>query len=156
MVELKLRGLSEGMVEGLSEVVLRVKDLDRMQNFYGDILGLTLWRRFDDNIVFFKLSNTLGKRPQTLALFVDRWPPNVPNPKWSGLDPSRTTLHHFALSVTLSSLLKAGQLLASAEVSTVERTFAWAGWRSLMLLDPEGNTVELVAVDPSIYEPDSN
>jgi catechol 2,3-dioxygenase len=107
-------------------------------------------------MVFFKLADRPGERPQTLALFAERWPPNVPGAPWTGLEASTTTMHHFALSVSLPSLLRAAELLASARVLTFERTFAWAGWRSLMIADPESNVVELVALDPSLREANSN
>jgi catechol 2,3-dioxygenase-like lactoylglutathione lyase family enzyme len=56
--------LPKGNICGLAEVVLRVRDLDEMQNFYSRTLGLQLWRRFGDDMAFFKLSPTAGSRPQ--------------------------------------------------------------------------------------------
>jgi catechol 2,3-dioxygenase-like lactoylglutathione lyase family enzyme len=148
--------LPQGTVKGLAEVVLRVKDLDAMQAFYGDVLGLILLKRFGDDMSFFKLPNGSRESPQTLALFSEKWQANVPDAPWGGLERSTTTLHHFTLSVSLSDLFKARELLTSAQVPTHGRTFTWAGWRSLMIADPEGNVVELVASDPSIHEPMSD
>lgn len=145
--------LPTGMVAGLAEVVLRVRDLDRMQAFYGGTLGLPLWRRFGDDMVFFKLDASAGGRQQAITLLVERWPSNVAGHGWAGLDPSRTTIHHFALALDLEALRRATALLRQAGVAATERTFPWVGWRSLMLQDPEGNVVELVADDPSVLDP---
>ena len=141
--------LPTGMVEGLAEVVLRVRDLDAMQRFYADVLGLPLLRRFGDDMAFLELPARAGARVQTVTLFVDRWPSNIPGTAWAGHDQPQSTLHHFALAMSLPSLREAAQLLAKAGVAAHERTFPWVGWRSLMLVDPEGNTVELVADDSS-------
>lgn len=142
--------LPSGMVRGLAEVVLRVRDLDAMQRFYEGVLGLPPLRRFGDDMAFLALPATAGGRAQAVALFVDRWPSNIPDAAWAGHDQPRSTLHHFALAVSLPALDDAARLLSAAGVTTHERTFPWAGWRSLMLQDPEGNTVELVADDPSL------
>jgi catechol 2,3-dioxygenase-like lactoylglutathione lyase family enzyme len=131
-------------------VVLRVHDLDAMQRFYADVLGLPLLRRFGNDMAFLELPERAGNTMQAVALFVDRWPSNIPGAAWAGHDQGRSTLHHFALTVSLPNLRRAEGLLADAGVATTERTFPWAGWRSLMVADPEGNTVELVAVDPAI------
>jgi catechol 2,3-dioxygenase-like lactoylglutathione lyase family enzyme len=148
--------LPGGMVGTLAEVVLRVRSLDLMQEFYAEVLGLPLWRRFGDDMVFFKLPAGQSERPQTLALFAESWPSNMPCESWSGHDRSKSTLHHIALGIRLEDLHNAAHLLGRSGVPTVERTFPWVGWRSLMLRDPETNTVELVASDPTILaaEPD--
>ena len=88
-----------------------------------------------------------------MALFADRWPSNAAAHAWAGLDPTRTTIHHFALAVGLEDLRAAAVLLGQAGVATTERVFSWVGWRSLMLQNPEGNVVELVADDPSVLDP---
>ena len=148
--------LPEGSVGSLVEVVLRVRDLDAMRSFYADTLGLRFWRRFGDDMVFFKLPERIGRRPQALALFVDRWPSNIESKRWAGLDPDRTTIHHFALAIDAENLRSIEAALLAAGVSVEERTFPWVGWRSLMLEDPEGNVVELVADDPTMSASVSN
>ncbi len=133
-----------------------MKDFEAMQAFYGETLGLTFWRRFGADMVFFKLPETVGGRSQALALFVDRWPSNAAAHNWAGLDSATTTLHHFALAVALEDLRKTAAALEAAGVKTAERVFPWVGWRSLMLQDPEGNVIELVADDPSVLDPDTD
>ena len=154
--ENELSLLAPGTIGGLVEIVLRVKDLDAMQAFYGETLGLPFWRRFGDDMVFFKLPEIVGRRSQALVLFIDRWPSNAPGHSWAGLDSATTTMHHFALAVRLTDLRKTAAILEAAGVKTSERVFQWVGWRSLMLQDPEGNVVELVADDPSVLDPNSN
>ena len=127
-----------------------------MQAFYGETLGLSFWRRFGDDMVFFKLPATVGGRSQAVALFVDRWPSNAAGHDWTGLDSGATTMHHFALTIALEDLHRTAALLEAAGVKTAERVFQWVGWRSLMLQDPEGNVIELVADDPSVLDLNAN
>ena len=148
--------LAKGMVGGLVEVVLRVRDLDAMQSFYADTLGLPVWRRFGEDMVFFKLPELVGRRSQALALFIDRWPSNTGRKGWAGLDPNRTTMHHFSLAIDIENLQAIETALVAAGLAVEERVFPWVGWRSLMLEDPEGNVVELVAADPTLSDPASN
>jgi catechol-2,3-dioxygenase len=148
--------LPPGTIGGLVEIVLRVNDLDAMQAFYGETLGLPFWRRFGDDMVFFKLPETVGGRSQAIALFIDRWPSNAAAHSWAGLDSTTTTMHHFALAIALKDLRRTAAALEGAGVKTVERVFHWVGWRSLMLQDPEGNVIELVADDPSVLDPNAN
>jgi catechol 2,3-dioxygenase-like lactoylglutathione lyase family enzyme len=88
-------------------VVLRVHDLDAMQRFYADVLGLPLLRRFGDDMAFLELPERAGNRMQAVALFVDRWPSNIPGAAWAGHDQGHSTLHHFALTVSLPNLRRA-------------------------------------------------
>ena len=58
----------ERPIKALGEIALRVTDLDTMQRFYEDIVGLELMRR-TDNAVFFKIADGYGGHTQVLALF---------------------------------------------------------------------------------------
>ena len=40
------------MARGLSEVALRLTDLERMANFYEHVVGLELWQRFAGDLFF--------------------------------------------------------------------------------------------------------
>ena len=59
---------SRSRVKGLGEVSLRVQDLDVMQQFYGNVVGLEVLRR-DESFVFFKVAEGYGGHTQNLALF---------------------------------------------------------------------------------------
>ena len=80
-------------VRGLGEVALRVIDLECMQAFYQNVVGLELMRRFE-KAVFFRLAEGFGGHMQVLALF-DR----TADPNFSGLDSEKATrnLDHFGL-----------------------------------------------------------
>jgi len=55
-------------IKGLGEVALRVTDLDKMQNFYENVVGLKLMQRFDDS-AFFSIAEGYGGHTQILAMF---------------------------------------------------------------------------------------
>jgi catechol-2,3-dioxygenase len=55
-------------VRGLGEVALRVKNLDAMQKFYEEVIGLALMTRVP-NCAFFKIAEGYGGHTQVLALF---------------------------------------------------------------------------------------
>ena len=85
--------MTQRRIKGLGEIALRVRDLDAMQRFYEQVIGLELLRRFD-KAVFFKLADGIGGHTQVLALF-DR----SAQPGYSGLDPATTTVDHIAFEV---------------------------------------------------------
>ena len=55
-------------IKGLGEIALRVADLDTMQRFYQDEIGLEFLRRFE-HAVFFRIAEGHGGHAQVLALF---------------------------------------------------------------------------------------
>src|ERR1700693_3878523 len=55
-------------IKALGEIALRVNNLDAMQTFYQDVIGLELMRRFPDS-AFFKIADGYGGHTQILALF---------------------------------------------------------------------------------------
>jgi catechol 2,3-dioxygenase-like lactoylglutathione lyase family enzyme len=55
-------------IKGLGEIALRVADLDAMQRFYQEVVGLELLRRFD-HAAFFRIADGYGGHTQVLALF---------------------------------------------------------------------------------------
>jgi len=69
---------------GLGEIALRVADLDAMQRFYAEVLGLELIRRFP-NSAFFRIAPGIAGHTQILALF-DRGESDSPTPEHSPLD----------------------------------------------------------------------
>jgi len=136
--------MSTTPIRGLGEIALRVENLDAMQHFYSEVIGLKLMRRFP-SIAFFRIADGVAGHTQILALF-DR----TAEPDYTGLDPARTTVDHIAFAIALEDfaperarLEKLGQRVRTSE-------HAWVQWRSLYVDDPEGNTVELVCYDPSI------
>jgi catechol 2,3-dioxygenase-like lactoylglutathione lyase family enzyme len=55
-------------VRGLGEIAFRVNNLDAMQRFYEQVIGLPLMTRVPD-CAFFKIADGYGGHTQVLALF---------------------------------------------------------------------------------------
>jgi catechol 2,3-dioxygenase-like lactoylglutathione lyase family enzyme len=55
-------------VRGLGEIALRVNNLDAMQRFYAEVIGLSLMTRVP-NSAFFRIADGLDGHTQVLALF---------------------------------------------------------------------------------------
>lgn len=135
-------------IRGLGEIALRVENLDAMQHFYAEIIGLELMQRFPTS-AFFRIAEGYAGHTQILALF-DR----AAEPNYTGPDPVRTTVDHIAFTIALTDYApeKARLEGLGLKVGTAEHT--WVQWRSLYVDDPKGNTVELVCFDPSIAPSD--
>ncbi len=140
--------MTERRVKGLGEIALRVSDLDTMQRFYEEVVGLELMRRFE-HAAFFRLAPGYGGHTQILALF-DR----SNQPGYTGLDPERSTVDHFAFAIDLNDYEVEKERLQSMGVAVREAVHAWVKWRSLYIMDPEGNEVEFVCYDASIEDGD--
>ena len=86
-------------VKGLGEVSIRVRDLNAMQKFYEEVVGLEVLRR-DESFVFFKVAEGYGGHTQNLALFsaTNRSFIETKSPE---LSEEKTMLHHIALNVAL-------------------------------------------------------
>jgi catechol 2,3-dioxygenase-like lactoylglutathione lyase family enzyme len=140
-----IRG-KHGAIRGLGEVALRVRDLDRMQDFYQNVIGLELLRRFD-RATFFRLAEGFGGHTQVLALF-DR----AADPGYAGLNPATTTVDHLAFEIELADFERERRRLTELGLTVTTAEHSWVRWRSLYIDDPDGNMVELVCYDPSIIE----
>ncbi|HET6325627.1 MAG TPA: VOC family protein [Planctomycetaceae bacterium] len=134
------------VIRGLGEIALRVSDLDRMQAFYQDVIGLELMRRFERAAIF-RLAEGLGGHMQILALF-DR----TADPGFSGLNPATTTVDHLAFEIDLADFEPERQRLEALGLAVTTAEHGWVHWRSLYVDDPEGNMVELVCYDQSVVE----
>lgn len=126
-------------IGGLGEVALQVNNLDASQAFYQDKIGLELMRRFPES-AFFKIGDGFAGHTVILALF-DRS---------TKVEQAKTTLDHLAFTIDIADFESEQQRLESLGVPTRTSTHAWVQWRSIYVDDPDGNTVEFVAFDPSI------
>ena len=131
-------------VKALGEIALRVSDLERMQAFYTDVVGLELLRRFPDS-AFFKVAEGYGGHTQILALF-DR----TKKPAHAGLSASQSSVDHLAFTIALSDYEPEKRRLEGLGIALTTATHQWVHWRSIYLHDPEGNEVELVCYDESV------
>jgi extradiol dioxygenase family protein len=121
----------------LGELALRVNDLPRMVAFYRDVVGLEVWREYQD-CVFFRIAEGVEGHPQALVLFG--------NVEVGG---ERSTIDHFAFVIALEDYDVWQRQLERLGVKVRPKEFPHFHWRSLFFADPEGNTVEFVCYDPS-------
>jgi catechol 2,3-dioxygenase-like lactoylglutathione lyase family enzyme len=146
---------SERAVKGLGEIALRVNDLEKMQEFYEKVVGLEVMKRFPA-AVFFRVADGAGGHPQAFALFDrsrERSGPAIHGTTPDGVGQERSTLDHVAFEIDLSAYETEKARLEGLGLSVEAQVFTWTGWRSLFVKDPEGNTVEFVCSDPSVYKP---
>ena len=115
----------------LGHIVLRVRDLNRAERFYSDVLGLEVTTRMGQSMVFL----SAGEASHELALMSVG--PDAPGP-----DPSRVGLYHFAWEMESLDDLK--QLYA--ELKEKEVRIGGIGDHGVSLgvyfFDPDGNEIE--------------
>src|SRR5580704_8688105 len=80
-------------VRGLGEIALRVENLDTMQKFYADVIGLPLMTRFQ-NSAFFKIADGYAGHTQVLALFA-----RAGAPGYRKTDAATSTIDHIAFEI---------------------------------------------------------
>lgn len=124
------------MVKALHHVSLLIADLERSQKFYQEILGLSLIERPDLKFdgLWFKLCDDASQQLHLLLL-----PENMSQrslPDHVGRD------GHLALLVEdlpgyIEKAVKAG----------IPHTMSHSGRNAVFLRDPDGNGIELIAVD---------
>ena len=126
-------------VKALGEVALRVNDLDRMKEFYQEVLGLEVLGEFP-SAVLLRIGEGYEGHTQVLGLF-DRSTP---------VGPERTTLDHFAFTISRSDYESERRRLEGLGLEVRVMEHEWVHWRSLYFRDPEGHNVELVCYDPTV------
>ena len=131
-------------VRGLGEIALRVNNLDAMQKFYEEVMGLPRMTRFP-NAAFFKIADGYGGHSQVLALF-DR----SESPGYRGADAKTSNIDHIAFGIPLADFEGEKRRLETFGLLVETAEHAWVHWRSLYVSDPEGNQVELVCYDASV------
>ena len=131
-------------IKALGEIALRVTDLETMQQFYSDVVGLELMQRFP-TAAFFKIASGYAGHTQILALF-DR----SEEPDYTGLSAAKTTVDHIAFAIALEDYEPEKMRLEALGLPVRISEHAWVHWRSLYIKDPEGNTVEWVCYDERV------
>ena len=115
----------------LGHIVLRVRDLDRSERFYSDILGLEVTTRMRNAMTFM----SAGEASHELALMSVG--PDAPGP-----DPNRVGLYHFAWEMESLGDLKR----LYAELKEKEVRIGGIGDHGISLgvyfFDPDGNEIE--------------
>jgi|SRR5581483_7425096 len=133
-------------VRGLGEIALRVNDLYVMQTFYQEVIGLPLMSR-TPHWAFFKIGDGYGGHAQVLALF-DR----SQAAGYRGVEAATSTIDHIAFEIDLSDFASEKARIEGLGFHVVTAEHAWVQWRSLYVIDPEGNEVELVCYDSRVRE----
>ncbi|MEN3952562.1 VOC family protein [Iodidimonas sp. SYSU 1G8] len=134
---------------GLGEVVLRVTDLEKSISFYRDVLGFRLIRTIDHAIAFMRIADGVEGHTQIIGLFSTAWPSNREGKIWNGSSPERSTLHHFAIEISLDAHDAILEYLVRQNLNPNTQTHQWIGWRSIYVSDPDGHTIEFVCYDES-------
>jgi catechol-2,3-dioxygenase len=139
---------TERRIKGLGEASIRVNDLDAMQQFYEEVVGLEVLRR-DESFVFFKIGEGYGGHSQNLALFSAENRIFLEN-KSLQLDPAGTTLHHIALNIDRADYEAEKRRLEGLGLTVQAVDHPWLHVRSLYFADLEGNLLEFVCYDESV------
>ncbi len=114
------------IIKGLGEITLRVSNLDTMQKFYEQVIGLEFLYRSDD-AVFFKVADGYGGHSQVMVRF-DR----SKRPGYLGID------------AKIWQTLKRREDVWKEWVFRRRRLSTVGCIGGLSVRDPEGNEVELV------------
>jgi hypothetical protein len=86
---------------------------------------------------------------QIIGLFSSDWPSNREGKTWDGCCPRLSTLHHFAIEISLRHYERVLAYLTQQDLTPNTQTHPWIGWRSIYVSDPDDNTVEFVCYDAS-------
>jgi catechol-2,3-dioxygenase len=139
---------SDRRVKGLGEVSIRVKNLDAMQKFYEDVVGLEVLER-DKSFVFFKIAEGYAGHSQNLALFEASNRMFLEN-KSLELNSDQSTLHHIAFNISLEDFETEKKHFEDLGVKVNATIHRWLHIRSIYFSDPEGNLLEFVCYDESV------
>jgi len=123
----------------LGHIVLRVRDLQRSERFYTQVLGLRKNGELPGLMAFF---STQGN-PDSHDLALMQLGPDAPAP-----DPQRVGLYHFAYQVAdEAALAEAYRALREANVPIVG-TADHGVSKGIYLLDPDGIEIEITCEVP--------
>ena len=131
------------VIKGLAEIALRVNDLEKMQKFYEEVIGLEFLESFDKT-VFFRIAEGVEGHVQVLALF-DR----SGTDGYTGIDAKKSTVDHIAFGISKSDYEAEKNRIEALGYDIRTAYHKWVKWRSLYVTDPEGNNVEMVCYDES-------
>ena len=136
-------------IKRLGEVALRTANLDTMQYFYSEVIGLEPMNTEGD-IRFLKIGEGYAGHTQVLVLFHEAIPPDNGNDEFTSVQRQYSTLHHIALAIDNADYESEKTRLEGLGYVVETAIHHWMKWRSLYISDPDGNTVELVCYDETI------
>lgn len=121
----------------LGHVVLRVRDLERSEPFYADVLGLRVTGRIPGRMLFL----SAGEDSHDLALL--QVGAAAPGP-----DPSRVGLYHFAYQVDSREELRQWYHRLQEKGVTIVGSADHGVSQGIYFLDPDGIEIELTYEAP--------
>jgi catechol-2,3-dioxygenase len=125
-------------IDGLAEVVLNVRDVDRALAFYQTLLGLErISPENQPGPIFLRAGQATAQLPSLVVL--------VPLPADTAAFAAPRTLHHLALTVTAESFESARGELQRAGLEVRDGKHPVLTARTIYVNDPDGNEVELIA-----------
>jgi len=125
-------------IDGLAEVVLNVRDMDRALAFYRDLLGLAVISPPErTNPVFLRAGAATGELPAMVVL--------VQLPADAAEFAAPRTLHHLALAIPAETFDAAGETLAAHGLTVRTGQHPVLPSRTMYVDDPDSNEVELIA-----------
>lgn len=140
----------------LGEIAIRCADMAAMVAFYENVIGLErLSGDHNSAITFFQIAPGYGGHTQVLALFHHTAAPRPglhPTGSQKPVTGGTSSLHHIALSLPFDEQDAVMRWYDHLGQPYRVEQFGWIGWRGIFTEDPEGNTVELVAYDPSMLD----
>ena len=147
-------------ITGVAEIVLNVRDLPRMRDFYREVLGFQLLSEAchqtgpepdaggEPTIAFLTIKGVdtpLGRHghPQLLAL-IDFQRHIFAKGRFDGLEPTRSTLNHLAFEIPPESYEAHRERLEVLGLRPRPVAFPAMTARALFFNDPEHNSLELI------------
>ena len=124
----------------LGHVVLRVRDLQRSEEFYTQIVGLEVKGRGGDQMVFFR-SNKDVDHDLAIAKLGDDAP---------GPEQTRVGLYHVAYEFDSIDDIKEAYRVVNEKGVTIAGYGDHGDTKGLYILDPDGIEIELFALAPEL------
>jgi catechol-2,3-dioxygenase len=147
-------------VISIAEIVLNVRDLVRMRQFYQEVLGFKLLSQAchergadpdpdgEPTIAFLMIQQVdtpLGRLGQSQLLALIDFQRHVfVKGRFDGHDPRRSTLNHLAFEISPQSFETEKERLETLGISPRSILFPEISARSLFFSDPEENVLELI------------
>jgi catechol-2,3-dioxygenase len=128
-------------IDSLGHVVLRVRDVERSEAFYRDVLGMQVRKKVPGRAVFF----TLGEQDHDLAVM-------AVGPDAPPTEETRVGLYHVAFRLRDIDQLRAAYRHLKASNANIVGINHHGVSKSIYLKDPDGIEIELycdVPADPT-------
>lgn len=126
----------------LGHLVIRVRDLERSEEFYTQVLGLEVKGRGGDRMVFFRSNPDVDHDLAIMKISGDAPPP----------EPDRVGLYHFAYELGSIEEIKNAYQVVQEKGVPVAGFGDHGDTKGLYILDPDGIEIELYALAPEYRE----